>query len=378
MNLQRTLFRALLALSLIAVAGCHGKENAPGGVAIGAILPLSGDNASFGITARNAYQIAEDDARQQGRIPLRLVYGDSRLDTKEALAEYGRLVHQEHVAGFVEATGSGIALALGDLAARDQVPILSGVDTSPLLTTQGGPFFFRVVPSDAYSSKVLCTWAIEKGLKSGVLVVNQQNGWAVGFKSATTSAYRDQGGAMPDDAILSVTDETVDFNSAIAQLQKKNPQAWFVGLMGRQAGLFVQQAAARGIKGPFLGVDNLAQSEFVDAAGAAQTRAWLELPSEIKSAAAASFSAKYLQRFQRQPDSLAFEAYDAYFVMLGAVELAQKSGQPVSGAAIQRQLKATDFEGLTGRVQFDLHNDLVNAQYQRFTYDGKGHKIPVQ
>jgi branched-chain amino acid transport system substrate-binding protein len=209
-------------------------------------------------------------------------------------------------------------------------------------------------------------------------VVDQQNSWAVGFKSTLPSAFRDQGGVMPDEEILSVTEETVDFNSAIAQLQKSNPQAWFVGLMGRQAGLFVQQAVARGIKGPFFGVDNLEQKEFVDAAGAAQTKAWLALPSVINSAAAVSFSAKYLQRFQRKPDPGAFEAYDAYFVMLGAVERAENLGRPVSGAAIQSQLKTTDFQGLTGRIQFDPHNDLMNVKYQRLTYDGKGHEIPVQ
>lgn len=376
MTRRLTLTGLFLALPLL-MLGCHSKQHTSEEPVIGALLPLSGDNASFGVTARNAYQIAEEDARQQHRTPLHIVYGDSRLDKITALSEYGRLVHQDHVVAFVEATGSGIALALSGMAARDQVPILSAVDTSPLLTTQGGPFFFRNVASDAYAGMLLTGWAVDDGLKSAVLVANQQNDWAVGFKGAVIGTYREKGGSLPDDSVVSVTDETVDFNSAIAQMQKKSPQAWFVGLMGRQAGLFVKQAAARGIKGPFMGVDNLAQGEFVAAAGAAQTSARLELPAEIKSAAANDFSAKYVQLFQRQPDSLAFKAYDAYFVILQALEAAKQSGQPVTGALLQQKLTSTNLHGLTGEIQFDKNHDLVSTEYQRLTYDGKGQKIPV-
>lgn len=378
MNWRRAVSRITLVALLLTVCACHRTQPTAGNVNIGAILPLSGDNSSFGITARNAYEIAEEDARQQGRVPFNLVYGDSKLDKDLALAEYGRLVNRQHVAAFAEATGSGIALALAGIAARDQVPIVSAVDTSPLLTSKGGPFFFRVVPSDAYSSLVLSDWVMEKGLKSAVLVFNQQNDWAVGFKNAMVAAYRDKGGSLPDDAMLPVTDDTVDFNSAIATLQKKAPQAWFVGLMGRQAGLFVQQAVARGIKGPFLGVDNFAQGEFVDAAGTGKTHAWLVLPTEVKSEAANGFAAKYRQRFQRDPDSLAFKAYDAYFVVLKAVEEVKKSGQSVSGAALQRQLKLINIQGITGPIQFDQHGDLMKADYQRLTYDDEGKKVLVR
>lgn len=368
---------ALMTL-LLGFGACRPTQAPTGSTKVGALLPLSGDNASFGITARNAYQIAEGDARREGRIPLDLVYGDSKLEKDLALAEYGRLVNQQHVVGLVEATGSGIALALASMAARNQVPIISAVDTSPLLTSKGGPFFFRVVPSDAYSNQVLSAWAMEKGLKTAVLIFNQQNDWAVGFEHAAISAYRDKGGTLPDDVVLPVTDDTVDFNSAIATLQKSAPQAWFVGLMGRQAGLFVKQAVGRGIKGPFLGVDNFAQQEFVDAAGASKTHAWFVLPTETKSDAVKRFAAEYQQHFQRDPDSLAFKAYDAYFVMLNAVEALRKSGQPLTGAELQRQLKATNLQGITGVIQFDQHNDLLQADYQRLTYDSKGQKVPVQ
>jgi ABC-type branched-subunit amino acid transport system substrate-binding protein len=64
--------------------------------------------------------------------------------------------------------------------------------------------------------------------------------------------------------------------------------------------------------------------------------------------------------------------------MLNAIEALRKSGQPLTGAELQRQLKATNLRGITGVIQFDQHNDLLQADYQRLTYDSKGQKVPVQ
>lgn len=371
-------FSVILVSAVLLACGCQSTQSGTGSVKVGALLPLSGDNASFGTTARDAYLIAEQDLKEQGKTPLELDYGDSRLDPTVANNEFTRLVTQDHVIGFVEVTGSGIALSLAPRADAQHIPLLSAIDTSPLLTTQGGHYFFRVIPSDAYSSKVLASWLTEKQLKTAAMIVNQQNGWATGFRSAIVPAYRSQGGALPDDAILPVTDATVDFNSAIVRLEGTHPQAWFIGLMGRQAGLFVKQAVARGIAGPFVGVDNLDQAEFSAAAGPAASHAWFVLPADISSAAGKQFAQEYKAKFQRMPDSLAYAAYDAYFVMQHALDTMKAARRPMTGENLQQALAATKFNGVTGTIEFDQNHDLKEASYQRWTYDTKGHKIPVQ
>src|ERR1700674_2959902 len=161
---------AVLAVGLT-IGGCaHQNQNSD--VSIGAILPLSGDNASFGTTARGAYRIAEQDAAKMGLPKIRLVYGDSKLDKDLALKEFRRLVDVDKVVGLVEVTGSGVAISLAPIAARDQVLILSGIDSSPDLTEKGGAYFFRVIPSDAYSGKVLSEWTVGSGLSRAALVYN--------------------------------------------------------------------------------------------------------------------------------------------------------------------------------------------------------------
>lgn len=365
---------AALAI-LLTLAAC-GTEKRQGEVSIGAVLPLSGENASFGTTARFAYQIAEEDAARQGLPKIRLVYGDSKLDKDLALKEYRRLVDVEKVVGFVEVTGSGVALAVAPVADKDQVPIVSGIDSSPELTEKGGKYFFRVIPSDAYSGKVLSDWTVESGLRRAALVYNQQNAWATGFKSAITSAYRARGGELPDDMMVPVSDDTVDFSGAIARMKQSQPQVWFVGLMGRQAGLFVKQASEKGVTGPFFGVDNLAQTEFVQGAGPGLINTKLALPSEVQSPRGKDFAQRYKAVAGRDADAIAYKAYDAYMVLEDAIKNLQAAGRPVTGPNLKEQLEKTRVEGITGSIEFDEHHDLKEATYDRLKYLQTGEKAP--
>lgn len=385
MTTKRSLHLLLTVFLLLSACGRHDGQgiaqkpavNPSSSVTIGAILPLSGENASFGTTQRAAFEIAEADAKSQGRAVPRLVYGDSKLDKDLTLKEFRRLVDQEKTIALVEVTGSGPALALEDLAAKDQVPIVSGIDTSPDLTAGGGPYFFRVIASDAYSSQILSKWALEKGLKKAALVFNQETDWAVGFKNSALSAYRAKGGLLPDTAVVATTNDTVDFAPVISRLKKLSPQAVFVGLMGRQAGLFVKQAVDKGFDGPFLGVDNLAQQEFVDNAGEARTQALLVLPTEVRSEAGRKFETAYRAKTGREADAIAYKAYDSYMAVLHAIEALTKAGEPITGPSIQRMLTNLRFEGLTGPISFDREGDLLEANYERLRYAADGTKVPA-
>jgi branched-chain amino acid transport system substrate-binding protein len=360
---------------LFVLGGCQ-QANGPGVTPIGAILPLSGENASFGTTARFAYQIAEEDAAKEGLPKIKLVYGDSKLEADLALKEFRRMSDIDKVVGFVEVTGSGVALALAPIAEKEQLPIVSGINTSPELTEKGGPYFFRVISSDAESGRVLSEWSIDSNLKRGALIYNQQNSWSTGFKSAILPAYRSRGGELSDTSVISVSDDTVDFSGAITQMKQNKPEVWFVGLMGRQAALFVKQAWEKGVTGTFIGVDNLAQTEFVQGAGPGIVNTRLALPSEIQSPKTKDFADRYKALSGRDPDAIAYKAYDAYMVIAQAIKNLQAFNRPITGPNLKDQLEKTQLEGLTGPIEFDEHHDLKKGLYDRLKYLQNGEKVP--
>lgn len=373
----RSVALVVLCIALLSAAGCAPEEQTDdsNNVVVGAILPLSGEHASFGTTARAAFELAQEDAASAGGLVIPIAYGDSQLDQDKALSQWRRLVEGEGVVAFTEVTGSGVALALAGIAERDRTPMVSGINTSPALTQEGGNYFFRVIPSDAYSTKVLSEWAVGEDRTQGALIYNQQNDWAVGFQNAIRDAFPSAGGVLTEGGVIAVTDDTVDFGPAISTIRSAAPQAVFVGLMGRQAGLFVSQAADRGLDGPFFGVDNFAQQEFVEAAGSSAEQARMALPSEATSERAREFARRYREKTGREADAIAFKAHEAYSVLVAAIAQVVAEGGPVTGESIRDALADIRIDGITGPIAFDENNDLAEADYSRYAFGPDGEQV---
>jgi len=305
-----------------------------------------------------------------------VVFGDSQLRDLRTEREYHRLVNEEKVAAFIEVTGNALALKLEDLAAKDKVPIVSGIDTHPRLTRGKGAWFFRVVPSDSVSSTALAKWALDQGLGTAA-IVHDQSDWAAGLKDSILGTYRTQGGSLPEDAVIAVKDDAKDFTDAVARLRARSPKACFVALVGEQAGRFIKQAVEKGYGGVFLGLDNLAQPPFLEAAGDAKARVRLLLPTAGASEAGRRFAETYRGKTGEEPDLVAIKAYESYMTVLAAVEALQKAGKPVTGEAIRKTLEGIQVEGLTGTLSFDRYHDLREARFDRFAYDAKGNRVPA-
>lgn len=371
-------FPLLLAAML---GGCPADEAAPGPtppplaepIVIGSILALSGEHQSFGITQRNGMDIALDEINAAGGIggrPLKVEYADSQLDVDRGEQEYKRLTGAAGIRAIVGLTGSGVALRVAPLADKDQVVILDSIDTSPKLTTEGGDYFFRNIASDAYGGQVLASWAVEKELKTAALLYNSENDWSTGCRSAVEEAYPKAGGSFVIEAV-GVVDATTDFGGPSVAIKAARPSAVFVCLMGRQAGLFVQQATASGVEGPFFGTDPFSQQEFVDNMGDGGPRTLFALPASAESPRYVAFATEYKKRHNAEADAIAAKAYDAMHVMALALRAA------TSGPALRDALAATTYEGVTGENAFDANGDLAKAAFDRFTYSEEKVRIPA-
>jgi len=377
----RTVF---LLGALLLVAACVGdqtdagaaRDEGPGTVKVGAIIPLSGEYESLGGTQRVAYSLAQEEAKRQGRTSLKLVFGDSQLRDLRTQRIYRRLVDEDKVVALLEVTGNSLALELEDAAAKDKIPIVSGIDTHPRLTRGKGTYFFRIIPSDSASSTVLSQWAREQGLATASIVYDESD-WAGAFKDALLGAYRTAGGSLAEEAVIKVKDDATDFAPVIANLRSSAPKACFVALTGHQAGLFVKQAVDGGFSGPFLGGQNLAQKAFLDAAGDAKTQVRVVLPTEGKSAVSRRFKEIYRGKTGEEPDLVAIKAYESYMVVLSAVEALQRAGKPVTGEEIRKSLEGLQVDSLTGTLSFDRYHDLREPRFDRFTFDASGAKIPA-
>lgn len=386
MNKFFTPLRSLAIVLVLAAVGVgmwfafRGAGRPSDEVVVGSLLALSGPDKSFGVTQQRGMEIALDEVNAAGGINgrrLRVEFADTKLQDDLGLQEYKRLTGEAGVPAIVGITGSGVNLRICPFANKDHVVLLDSLATSPKLTQEGGPYFFRTIASDAFSGVVLSKWAVGRGHKRAALVFNSENAWARGLRSAVEESYPKEGGTWAAQPV-SVLNSTDNFSSAIIAIRQASPppDAVFVCLMGRQAGLFVAQAKANNLNVTFYGTDTFSQQEFLDNAKDGLGQSFFVLPAEEKTDRYKAFEAEFRKRYQAEADSIAAKAYDSAHVLAVALRDADKSG-PLTGERIRDALARVHYDGITGPIAFDEHGDLKEPRFDRFTYqDGKRVVVP--
>jgi branched-chain amino acid transport system substrate-binding protein len=153
-------------LSLFAFLGpSAARAEAPRTIRIGAVYPLSGNIASTGLDCRRGAELAVDIingkydldlplARTEG-LPnlggakIELVFGDTKGEPKNGIAEVERLVSQDKVVGIIGAYQSSVTKTASQATERLGIPYVCSDSSSPTLTQSGYKYFFRASPHDA-------------------------------------------------------------------------------------------------------------------------------------------------------------------------------------------------------------------------------------
>ncbi len=133
-------------------------------VVIGAIYPLSGNQAKVGTDIKDAVELAADIVNNDVDVPVplgkgkglpnlggakvRVVFADHQSSPEKGLAEAERLITQEHVVALIGSYNSNVTATASQAAERLRIPFLNGTSTSPLLTARGFKWFFRTTPTD--------------------------------------------------------------------------------------------------------------------------------------------------------------------------------------------------------------------------------------
>jgi len=140
-----------------------------------------------------------------------------------------------------------------------------------------------------------------------------------------------------------------------------NPDVIFApGTYGDSA-LMIRQARELGITQPFLGGDTWEAPEFIEVGGEAVEGVALSThysPEATVTDAAKEFVKVYTEKFGKEPNAFAALGFDAYMVILDAIERAG-SAEP---QAIRDALAATEnFEGVTGIITLDENGDATKS-----------------
>lgn len=382
--MKRLLALALAAvMSAAALAGCGGTQAAPEGntdassaaptdaIKIGVLAPLTGEVAIYGIATSNGIKMAIEEINTAGGVlgqQLNPILLDEKGDISEAVNAYNRLLGEEVVALIGDVT-SKPTMAVAELAAADNMPMITATGTALPITTYG-PNVFRTCFTDPFQGKIMATFAADNlGAKNVAIIYNTSDDYSTGL----TASFKEQAAAK---GITIVAEEGYgaddkDFKAQLTNIQTKNPDVIFVPDYYTKVALVATQAREIGYEGPMIGADGWdgVLGVLDDANKSAVDNCYMSnhYSPESTNEKVVSFVKNYTEKYGETPNSFAALGYDAAYMMAQAITNAGST----DAQAIVDAMKAIEFDGVTGHIIFDENNNPIKDVAVLKLLDGK-------
>lgn len=317
-------------------------------VKIGFIGPLSGGNAQQGLSARNGFQLAVDQANASGQ-PFKIepVILDDAANPQTGVAAALKLTNDGQVLAATGHWNSGVALATIPVFQRAGVPFIVWGAISPKITERNNPMVSRVVTTLVNTNEPLAKWAVGS-IGKKIAIVSDTSDYGVANTQNFEKFFKAAGGSIVATEAAPVG--TTDFRALLTKIKATSPDAVYFGGVITEAGLVRQQMVELGLAVPMIGVDGFHDAEFVKIAGPAAEGTISGIVKEKGNPQLEKLTRDYqAAKFAEPSTTYTKNAYDAANIIVAALKKAGTKDK----AAIARAIREVEHDGAMGRTSFD-------------------------
>ncbi|WP_323000330.1 ABC transporter substrate-binding protein [Castellaniella sp.] len=366
-------FKKTLCFGLLSVAAWSLSASAAN-LAIGALFPMSGPNATYGDVFGSGVNLAVEHINEDKMIDgvLSVQYEDSQALPQQGVIGMNKLVNVAKVP-YVLSAFTGVSKAISTTAARTKTVAVNGGGVGPDLADLG-PYFWNIIPLANDEVRAVLPYLVkERGMKRFVLVyVDDPLG--AGIRKELTDTLPKVGGELIE--ALSVPATAQQFSGIAARVRSANPDVIYIASYGAQQSQIVKQFRDNGIKQQLVSYTAFSVPEInalPEAKGALYTSQNIDWNSQDP--VTKRFVDDYRKKYGKMPTAYIANYYNAVRLFgLLAHELEQQ-GKPVTGENLLAQrLKDKSFELVGGQVTF-TENGTVISPMQVNEIDGAGGKV---
>ena len=326
----------------------------------GVVADVTGGAAVYGVSQRNAYQLAMDDIKagiiNTGGNGLSFDVGDNATDPNQAANLFQRFTTDGSTI-VLGPTLSAEAFKAQPIAVRANIPVLATSNTAPGITRQG-PCVFRdalseeqVVPATV--AKTYASWKY----KTAAIIYGDDNAFTKTDFNVFSDELKKRGVNIVDVETYHTKD--VDFQAQLTKIKAAKPDVLVLGALFDEATKIIAQANTLGLRTHMVGGNGLNSTKMVDAAGQAAVGAVVGAAWFIDNnySGNKAFVARYKKKFGSLPDQFAAQSYAA----------AQVIAQLVRGGASTPSEMCDGLRGLKlaqtvlGPIAFDANRDVRSA-----------------
>jgi branched-chain amino acid transport system substrate-binding protein len=314
-ELGRRLGIAGLALLALGLAAC-GQEERP--LKVGVILPMTGDQSTYGEESWNGIRLAKEDLEARG-IRWELVLKDEKSTKQEAGNQAKLLIENEGVDVLLGSVASSNTEQIAVEARESGIPLITPASTNDTVTVKGGPFVSRICFKDSFQGEVLANFAVSRGWKKAAMVVDKAQVYSTGLAENFERVFTKSGGTV---ATEYYTTADTDFSNTVVNVARHEPDVIFISGYYAQGGPMIRQGKEKWKGVPVIGGDGLDSPDLVGLVGETDAEIYLSthFAADAPDPKVREFAERYEKKFGKSPGAMAALGYDILFVLADAVK----------------------------------------------------------
>lgn len=291
---------------------------------IGAVFPLTGEGAEFGLQDQKGAQIAVDEINNAGGIDgraIELIVEDSKSNPKDGVSAYRKLVDVDG-AKLILGEMSSVSMPIAPLLDQDGVIFITAAANPDLK----GDNVYRNFPTSDYQAQQLAEALIDEFniQKLGILYINDDFG--VGYKDSLNNYFTVdiivQEAYMPG---------ATDLRTQALKIINANPDAVAVMGYGRSLGLAIKELRNNNYEGKIFSAAELAWPDAMDAAGtSAEGVFFIDLDVDFNGEAEKAFTATYKEKYNEEPGLSSILGYNMGKLAVMVLENADYSAEDMN------------------------------------------------
>lgn len=358
MTRRHMMRRVLSTVAAVALAATW-TAIAHADIKIGIFGPMTGDAAGYGQSLREAVELVVKERNAAGGVlgqKIAVVVGDDAGKPEQAVSVAKRLATSDEVLIMLGSVSSPASFAAAQVARQTQTPQIVISGTAQRITTQGNQWVFRSAIPDTKLAGDLADFMVKKWpdkKKVAFIYVNDD------FGKGGFDAFKKRADAIGLSVVAEerYTRGDLDFASQLSRIRASGADFLVDWSRYAEGSLIVRQKAQMGIGMPYIGSDGQAHPKFRELAAASADGAMYPTHFSVAtvgtSKVAQSFVDKIRAAYNKDPDFVHAQAYDAISVAILAIEKAGAADR----TKVRDALRTVTFESVRGPFRFDEKGD---------------------
>jgi len=367
---------AIFAVLIVVLIGCQQTTNTGNIVAetdnkitIGAILPLTGPVASYGIPSQESAIIAVDEINQIGGINgkmLKVDWQDGQCNPKTAFT-IAQSFNHNNIKVILGGLCSGETLGMAPFTEENKMLVLTPVSTSEKVSF-AGDYVFRTAPSDRNGAEQVAELIFKKSISSiGIIVKNSD--FTIDWASTFSKRFSELGGSVLGEEVFDT--EMTGMRTQMLKIDTKDVDAiLLLPQSPSEACSLAKNAKELGIKKQLFGNQIFALGSTIsgceeDVNGVVLAKYKYSTESE----GFKEFNRKYEQLYGKQNPAIdpSLTYYDAVYLLADGLKVCSDDADCLK----EFLYDVSAWKGVSGDITFDENGDVDKEFELRMIKDGE-------